>query len=157
MSQSEVIALSVHHFHYAYSVYQLEYSRNLIFTSGRRMEQLFDTIVDRTRTRLDIPAVRSLFGVGQRPRRPDPGLSPRQGVIIQRSQWNLTIFKIHFGLLTLKAYTKGERVCPCQRHLSATDHARSRPVIQDVPTTAVPEERARWRNVVTRSAGVSGD
>jgi hypothetical protein len=98
------------YFHYAYSVYQLEYSRNLIFTSGRRMEQLFDTIVDRTRTRLDIPAVRTLFGVGQRPRRPDPDLSPRQGVIIQRSEWNLTIFKIHFGLLTLKAYTKGERV-----------------------------------------------
>ena len=97
-------------FHYNYSVYQLEYSRNLIFTSGRQMEQLFDTIVDRTRTRLDIPTVRTLFGVGQRPRRPDPELSPRQGVVIQHSEWNLTVFKIHFGLLTLKAYTKGERV-----------------------------------------------
>ena len=31
-------------------------------------------------------------------------------MVIQRSEWNLTIFKIHFGLLTLKAYTKGERV-----------------------------------------------
>ena len=30
--------------------------------------------------------------------------------MIQRPHWNLTIFKIHFGLLTLKAYTKGERV-----------------------------------------------
>ena len=88
----------------------MEYTRNLIFTSGRRMEQLFDTIVDRTRARLDIPAVRTLFGVGQRPRRPDPDLSPAKGWSIQRSQWNLTIFKIHFGLLTLKAYTKGERV-----------------------------------------------
>ena len=74
------------------------------------MERLFDTIVDRTRARLDVPTVRTLFGVGQRPRRPDPELSPRQGVVIQRPRWNLTIFKIHFGLLTLKAYTKGERV-----------------------------------------------
>ena len=98
------------YFHYAYSVYQVEYSRNLIFDSPQIMERLFDTVVDRTRARLDIPAVRTLFGVGQRPRRPDPELSPSQGVVIQRPHWNLTIFKVHFGLLTLKAYTKGERV-----------------------------------------------
>ena len=98
------------YFHYAYSVYQVEYSRNLIFDSPRTMERLFETVVDRIRARLDVPAVRTLFGVGQRPRRPDPELSPRQGVVIQRPRWNLTIFKIHFGLLTLKAYTKGERV-----------------------------------------------
>ena len=30
--------------------------------------------------------------------------------MIERPRWNLTIFKVHFGLLTLKAYTKGERV-----------------------------------------------
>lgn len=98
------------HFHYNYSIYQVEYSRNLLFDSPRTMEKLFDTVVDRTRTKLDVPAVRTLFGVGQRPRRADPELSPRQAVVIQRPRWNLTIFKIHFGLLTLKAYTKGERV-----------------------------------------------
>ncbi|MBA3528066.1 MAG: hypothetical protein H0T91_01890, partial [Propionibacteriaceae bacterium] len=98
------------YFTYAYSVYQVEYSRNLIFDSPKMMERLFETIVDRTRARLDVPAVRTLFGVGQRPRRPDPELSPRQGVVISRPHWNLTIFKIHFGLLTVKAYTKGERV-----------------------------------------------
>jgi hypothetical protein len=74
------------------------------------MERLFDTIINRTRTRLDLPMVRTLFGVGHRPHRPDPELSPRQGVVVLRPQWNLTIFKIHFGLLTLKAYSKGERV-----------------------------------------------
>jgi hypothetical protein len=31
-------------------------------------------------------------------------------VVIQRPRWNHTIFKVHFGLLTLKAYSKGERV-----------------------------------------------
>ena len=30
--------------------------------------------------------------------------------MIEKPRWNLTIFKVHFGLLTLKAYTKGERV-----------------------------------------------
>ena len=36
------------------------------------MERLFDTVVDRTRARLDVPRLRTLFGVGQRPRRPRP-------------------------------------------------------------------------------------
>jgi hypothetical protein len=30
--------------------------------------------------------------------------------VIERPRWNLTLFKIHFGLLTLKGYTKGEHV-----------------------------------------------
>jgi len=97
-------------FRYAYSVYQVEYSRNLIFDSGRTMERLFDSIVDRTRSRLDLPTLRTLFGIGARPRRAAPDLSPQQAVMIEKPRWNLTIFKIHFGLLTLKGYTKGEHV-----------------------------------------------
>ena len=97
-------------FGYAYSIYQVEYSRNLIFTSGAVMERAFDTVVDRTRTRLDVPKLRTLFGVGHRPRNSSGDLSPRQAVVIERPRWNLTIFKVHFGLLTLKGYTKGERV-----------------------------------------------
>ena len=54
-------------FRYAYSVYQAEYSRNLLFNSGAQMEDLFDRILDRTRSRLDIPALRTLFGLKTRP------------------------------------------------------------------------------------------
>jgi len=97
-------------FRYDYSIYQLEYSRNLIFESGAVMEKAFDTVVDRTRTRLDVPRLRTLFGVGQRPRYHVADLSPRQAVVIERPKWNLTLFKVHFGLLTLKGYTKGEHV-----------------------------------------------
>jgi len=97
-------------FGYAYSIYQVEYSRNLIFASGRQMERAFDAVVDRTRTRLDVPKLRTLFGVGQRPRNHNGDLSPRQAVVIERPRWNLTLFKVHFGLLTLKGYTKGEHV-----------------------------------------------
>ncbi len=35
-------------FGYAYSVYQAEYSRNLLFTVGAQMDQVFDRVVDRT-------------------------------------------------------------------------------------------------------------
>jgi hypothetical protein len=30
--------------------------------------------------------------------------------VIERPRWNLTLFKVHFGLLTLKGYTKGEHL-----------------------------------------------
>ncbi|MGI8867325.1 MAG: hypothetical protein ACR2F6_00350 [Mycobacteriales bacterium] len=74
------------------------------------MERAFDTVVDRTRARIDVPKLRTLFGVGQRPRWRGADLSPRQAVVIERPRWNLTLFKVHFGLLTLKGYTKGEHV-----------------------------------------------
>ena len=96
-------------FRYDYSIYQIEYSRNLLFGSGQRMERLFDTIIDRTRTRLDIPRLRTMFGTKQRPRTPG-GLSPRVAAVIETPSYNLTIFKVHFGALTLKGYTKGEHV-----------------------------------------------
>ena len=76
-------------FRYEYSIYQVEYSRNLAFASGARMDRLFNTMIDR---------------------KPGQQLSERQAVVIEKPRWNLTIFKVHFGLLTLKAYTKGERV-----------------------------------------------
>ena len=93
-------------FRYAYSVYQAEYSRNLIFASGARMDRVFGTIADRTRSRLDVPALRTLFGVKKRPAgTAEPSL--KLAVVIERPAYDLTLFKVHFGLLTLKGYTKG--------------------------------------------------
>jgi len=98
-------------FCYNYAVYQLEYSRNLLFCSGKEMEAVFERIVDRTRTRLDVKTLRMLFGYAQRPRRrSDNDLSPRQAVVIETPSYDLTVFKVHFGLVTLKAYSKGEHV-----------------------------------------------
>ena len=95
--------------HYAYSIYQVEYSRNLLFMRGSQLEQVFQRMVDRTRARLDVRQVRTLFGMSRRPkwrwkRR------PRLGVVLETPAYDLTVFKLHFGKLTLKAYTKGERV-----------------------------------------------
>jgi len=41
-------------FRYAYAVYQLEYSRNLLFRVGGQMEQVFQGMIDRTRAHLDV-------------------------------------------------------------------------------------------------------
>lgn len=93
------------------SVYQVEYSRNLLFRSGSQLDRVFNTLVDRTRGRLDVAMLRTLFGAKQRPRR-DAGAdpSPRLAVVIETPRWDLTWFKVHFGLLSLKASTKGDHV-----------------------------------------------
>jgi hypothetical protein len=103
-------------FRYAYSVYQVEYSRNLLFKVGGQMEQVFQDLVDRNRARLDLPQIRTIFGtehrhVRARPeqRASDQGAS-RVAVVLERPVHSLTVFKLHFGRLTLKGYTKGEHV-----------------------------------------------
>lgn len=37
-------------FRYEYSLYQVEYSHNLLFQRGQQMEQVFDGLIERTRT-----------------------------------------------------------------------------------------------------------
>jgi hypothetical protein len=100
-------------FRYSYSVYQVEYSRNLLFRSGAAMDRVFNTVLDRTRSRLNMPTLRTLFGARYRPgrrvgRTTEPSM--QLATMIERPRYDLTIFKVHFGLLTLKAYTKGEHV-----------------------------------------------
>lgn len=99
-------------FHYDYSVFQVEYSRNLIFKRGQQLEQCFQAMIDRTRSRLDIKQVKTIFGAKRRPfwPRAQNKRPPREEVVIQRPQYDLTIFKIHFGQLTVKLYSKGARV-----------------------------------------------
>jgi hypothetical protein len=129
-------------FVYDYSIYQVEYSRNLVFASGAVMDRLFNTVVDRTRSRLDVPTVRTLFGSKGRPhRKPGEELSPRQAVVIEKPRWNLTIFKVHFGLLTLKAYTKGERVLRFEAIRASHQAARLRPNAGQVPPDHHPADR----------------
>jgi hypothetical protein len=97
-------------FVYDYSIYQVEYSRNLLFANGTRMQRAFDAIVDRTRSRLDVKTLRTIFGAKTRPHWRRKGGPPRLEAVIETPTYDLTNFKVHFGRLTLKAYTKGEHV-----------------------------------------------
>jgi len=71
------------------------------------MQRVFDTVVDRTRSRLDVPKIRTVFGTAQRPRRTRRNLSAIEAAI-ETPSYDLTVFKLHFGRLTGKAYTKDE-------------------------------------------------
>jgi len=97
-------------FRYAYSVYQLEYSRNLLFRVGGQMEQVFQGMIDRTRAHLDVRGLKTIFGAKARPRHISGAKAPRVEVVVETPTYDLTVFKLHFGKLTLKAYTKGEHV-----------------------------------------------
>jgi hypothetical protein len=97
-------------FRYGYSVYQAEYSRNLLFASGGQMEDLFERVLDRTRSRLDIPVLRTIFGLKNRPHANRASGPPAQETVIEKPQYGLSWFRIRFGMLQVKAYTKGEHV-----------------------------------------------
>ena len=87
-------------FRYAYSVYQVEYSRNLLFYMGGQMEQVFERMVDRTRARLDVPRLRTMFGSKQRPRLTRRrSTEPRLAVVLETPEYGLSVFKVHFGNL----------------------------------------------------------
>jgi len=129
---------------YSYTVYQAEYSRNLLFRSGAQMEDLFDRIIDRTRSRLDIPALRTLFGLKNRPHHNRAAGPPAQEIVIENSQYGLTWFRIRFGLLQCKAYTKGEHVLRFEATVHNTRELRCRRGIDNFP------------EIITRLAGITG-
>ena len=98
-------------FHYQYSVFQMEYSRNLLFHSGRQMDEVFQALIDRTRGPLDLDRVKTIFGDKNRPHYDKRKKNPtRWGVVVEKPAYDVTIFKVHYGKMTLKIYTKGERV-----------------------------------------------
>ena len=122
-------------FRYGYSVYQAEYSRNLLFRVGAQMDQVFDRVVDRTRSRLDVPILRTLFGAKQRPARTgSPDLSLQLAAVIETPRYDLTLFKLHFGNLTLKAYTKGEHVLRFEAIVHNTRQLGCGRVLDNFPT-----------------------
>jgi hypothetical protein len=130
-------------FRYNYTVYQAEYSRNLLFRSGAQMEDLFDRIIDRTRSRLDIPALRTLFGLKNRPHHNRAAGPPAQEIVVENSQYGLTWFRIRFGLLQCKAYAKGEHVLRFEATVHNTRELRCRRGIDNFP------------EIITQLAGIT--
>src|SRR6266545_2897234 len=128
-------------FRYEYSVYQAEYSRNLLFRVGGQMDQVFGRMVDRTRGRLDVPRLRTLFGAKARPHR-DRTSSSRIEAVVETPRYDLTLFKVHFGNLTLKAYTKGEHVL------------RFEAIVHNTRDLGCGRVLARFPQIITRLQGM---
>lgn len=99
-------------FAYQYSLFQIEYSRNFIFKKPAQMEQVFNALIDRSRTHLTLERIKTIFGGKRRPHRKGSFKGQRvpEERIFETPAYDLTIFKINFGSVTLKLYTKGENV-----------------------------------------------
>jgi len=121
-------------FLYSYSIYQVEYSRNLLFKRGRFLDQVFNGAIDRSRALLDIKTVRTIFGYKHRPcRKHKSGKRPRFEVAVEKPAYNLTVFKVHHGRLTVKMYSKGERVLRIEAVAHNTRDLRCGKVIERFP------------------------
>ena len=78
------------------------------------------------RRRLDIPALRTLFGLKARPHHNRKSGPPAQDIVIEKPQYGLSWFRIRFGRLQLKAYTKGEHVLRFEATVHNTKELRCR-------------------------------
>jgi len=136
-------------FRYDYSVYQGEYSRNLLFTQGSVMEQVFQGVVDRTRSLLEVKTLKTIFGSKKRPSRRKGQKPPRLEVVVERPVYDLTVFKIHFGKLTAKIYTKGAHVLRIEIIVHNT---RALPCGRSLPK--LPEIILRLKNILNRFLNV---
>lgn len=122
-------------FIYSYSVYQGEYSRNLLFTRGRYLDQVFHSVIDRTRAPLNLKMLKTIFGSKHRPlfKWKNKRTSPRCEGVVEKPVYDLTIFKIHYGKLTIKMYSKGERVLRIEVIVHNTKQLRCRKRIDRFP------------------------
>jgi len=96
-------------FSYDFSVYQAEYSRNLLFKRGSDLDQVFNGIIDRTRSAVAVKTLKTIFGAKCRPHR-SRKKKARVELVIERPTYDLTVFKLHFDKMTAKIYSKGEHV-----------------------------------------------
>jgi hypothetical protein len=134
-------------FRYQYSIYQIEYSRNLIFRRGGQMDQIFQGLIDRTRVRLNVKRLKTIFGRKGRPHR-DRKVKPRLEAVVETPAYDLTVFKLHFGKLTLKAYTKGECVLRFEAIVHNTKELRCGRLLERFPLIVT-----RLRQILERFLG----
>ena len=72
---------------------------------------MFQALIDRSRSLLNLNRVKTIFGAKNRPPHRRRHRNPtRWGVVVATPTYDLTVFKVHYGKMTLKIYTQGERV-----------------------------------------------
>jgi hypothetical protein len=75
------------------------------------LEEVYQGFIDRTRRVLDIPTLKTIFGRKHRPHllRQAGATTPRIERVLDGSVYDVTVFKVHFGRLTLKVYDAQRR------------------------------------------------
>jgi hypothetical protein len=130
-------------FVFRYSVYQMEYSRNLLFERGSELERTFQDLIDHTRSLIQVGTLKTVFGAKKRPHhRAKNAKQPRLEVALSRPRYDLTVFKLRFGHLSLKVYSKGARVL------------RVEAIVDNSRTLDCPRSLASFPDIVNRLRGM---
>src|SRR5215472_14866920 len=137
-------------FAYQYSVFQLELSRNLLFLRGTTMNEVYQKLIDRTRAPLDLKQVKTIFGFSHRPHKIAKRGRPADQVVkaVEAQSYDLTVFKIKWGNLTLKIYDKGGRVLRIEVVVHNVKDLRSGKILDKLP-----ELLKRMREMLIRFLG----
>jgi hypothetical protein len=133
-------------FAYQFSVYQIEYSRNLIFKSGRELDEYYQSLIERIWPALDVPRLKTLFG---RRNRPHLNAGRKLEKRIERTDYDLTVFKLTFGGLELKLYDKAARLLRVEMIVRRMDDLRCGKML-----ARVPEILAQMRETVVNFMNV---
>lgn len=123
-------------FQYHYSFFQLELSRNLLFIRGTTLEEVYQKLIDRTRGPLDLEQLKTIFGYRHRPhhRHSKRGRTrPEVAKEVQAQGYDLTVFKVKWGNLTLKIYDKGGRVLRVEVVVHNAKELRCGKVLEKLP------------------------
>ena len=123
-------------FQYQFSVFQLELSRNLLFWRGTTMNEVFQKLVDRTRAPLALSQVKTIFGFSYRPHQIKKRGRERTELskAVQAKSYDLTVFKVKWGNLTLKIYDKGGRVLRIEVVVHNAKELRCGKMLDRLPT-----------------------
>lgn len=101
-------------FHYDYSIWQLELSRNFLFYKEQVLEEVFQKLIDRTRAPLDIKTLETIFGRRHRQPNSKQKRAGRSGCEVAKevdaSDWDVTVWRVRWGDVVLKIYDKAGRV-----------------------------------------------
>jgi hypothetical protein len=105
------------------------------------MDQVFQALIDRSRVLLYLQTVKTILGHQRRPkfhwRKKN---SAQWEVAVEKPAYDLTIFKLHCGKLTLKIYTKGERVL----RIEVVVHNNSATAMWPLTREVSPNPDAGW-------------
>src|SRR6202140_540062 len=105
-------------FHYQYSNYQIEYSRNLVFEVGGQMDQVFQALIDRSRAPLDLKTIKTILGSKHRPKcRRRTKRSAEWEAAVDRPTNDLTILTKGERGLRIEAVAHNTRELNCGRSL----------------------------------------
>ena len=96
---------------------------------------MYQKLIDRTRAPLDLKQMKTIFGRSHRPHnRVTRGRKPQELVkTVAAPSYDLTVFKLKWGNLTLKIYDKGERILRIEVVVHNVKDLRCGKVLEKLP------------------------